>query len=99
MSPLPYEPRKTKYLSVHRAAERLGIAHTTLYRWIDQGRCAHAVTTHGVKVIPVPEVERVRVEVEAERDASGDGQLMRGRRVGKRAEQAQSRRRRTSGKV
>lgn len=52
-------------VSVQDAAEQLGVARYTAYRWIDRGKL-HAVRFGGVLFVPRSEVERIKAEQAAQ---------------------------------
>lgn len=70
---------------VKNAARRIGVAHTTLYRWIDKGTVKTRLSAGGVVLIPDSEVRRLMEEV-ASIKATNEGELPRGQLVGRKAQ-------------
>lgn len=76
-----------KHFTVRDAARQIGVAHTTLYRWIDKGSVKVRESMGDVKLVPEAEVQRLQEEVQVLKEANG-GHLPRNPVKGRRAKVA-----------
>lgn len=81
-----------KRRTVKKAAEELGIAHTTLYRWIDKGTVKPWMSKGGVMMIPDKVFLDLQEEI-AEIKAANDGVLPKAQKVGVEANKRRQRQR------
>lgn len=70
MPEVTYDPGHVKYLTVKDAAAVVGVAASTLYRWVDRGQVRYAVNRTGVRLVPVDEARALRLERDAIVDAN-----------------------------
>lgn len=70
MPEVKYDPGHTKYLTVKDAAAVVGIAASTLYRWVDRGQVKYAVNRLGIRLIPLEEANALREERDSIVDAN-----------------------------
>lgn len=75
---------KGRHFTVRDAAIQIGVAHTTLYRWIDKGSVTIRESAGDVKLVPEAEVQRLQEDVRILKDANG-GHLPHNPVVGRRA--------------
>ena len=69
-------PRAQRW-PVKKAAEEIGVAHTTLYRWVDRDEVEYSRSPGGFVIFTDKEVRRLKEWVAEEKLKNG-GQLRRG---------------------